>query len=242
MPRIVTYNVRRCVGLDRGQSPQRIARVLRELRPDVVAIQEIESRPSRSGRGDQVAALANELGMASYFFPPIAIGGYRYGDALFTARPSRLVKAARLPRAGKLEPRGAIWIAVEVDGTEIQVINTHLGLGGRERVEQAKALLGPDWLDHPDCRAPAILVGDLNATPSSRCYRKLSESRLRDAQTIGSEKPRGTFPTRLPVLRIDHVFVSPDLRVVSTLVSRSPLARIASDHLPLAVEFEVARA
>jgi endonuclease/exonuclease/phosphatase family metal-dependent hydrolase len=156
-----------------------------------------------------------------------------------TAHPSRLVRADYLPRAGKLEPRGAVWAAVTIDGVEIQVVNTHFGLGGRERLAQAEALLGPDWLGNPECREPRLLIGDFNATPMTRAYKRLAASELRDAQTLLDRPPRCTFPNALPVLRIDHVWVGPGVSVRDARVPRDPLARVASDHLPLVVDFEI---
>src|SRR5262249_12738999 len=134
------------------------------------------------------------------------------------------------------EPRGALWVAVAVDGHELNLINTHLGLNPRERLEQAEALLGPEWLAHPDCREPVILCGDFNAGPKSAPYRRLVR-RLRDAQlTRKGRRPLNTWTTRYPVTRIDHVFVGPGLGVGKVEVPRTDLARVASDHLPLIVE------
>jgi endonuclease/exonuclease/phosphatase family metal-dependent hydrolase len=138
-----------------------------------------------------------------------------------------------------LEPRGALWVSIDLGETKLQVINTHLGLLGRERLAQVKALLGPDWLGHPDCRDPVILAGDFNATPQSRAYRRLT-SRLSDAQRSPSvARARATFPVRLPVFRIDHVFVSDAVEVLGAEVPRTPLACVASDHLPLVVDFQI---
>jgi endonuclease/exonuclease/phosphatase family metal-dependent hydrolase len=151
----------------------------------------------------------------------------------------RLVKAGALPGLpGKpyLEPRGALWVAVDVGGTEFQLINTHLGLLPGERKVQTEALLGTEWLTHPDCRGPVILCGDLNARPSSPVCRRLRQ-RLNDAQTeLRRHRPRGTFPLRFAAARIDYVFVEPGLEVTDIEISESELVRLASDHLPLVVE------
>src|SRR3974377_1100534 len=79
-----------------------------------------------------------------------------YGDAILTALPMRLVKAGLLPGSVGFEPRGALWAAVEANGTEIQIINTHLGLPAYERMAQAKTLLGEIWLGHTGCAATVI--------------------------------------------------------------------------------------
>ncbi|MFE1597774.1 endonuclease/exonuclease/phosphatase family protein [Methylobacterium sp. ID0610] len=245
MLRLITYNVRRCLGTDGRLSPARIAEVLAACRPDVVALQELDVGRLRSGMIDQAHAIAQHLGMRAHFHAALRVMEEEYGNAILTALPSRLVRAEALPGlAGRphLEPRGALWAAVTAGDTEFQVIATHLGLRRRERARQAEALLGPRFLDDPACRAPVVLVGDLNAVPHSAAYRHLAR-RLRDVQKApGMPRRQRTFPSGWPLLRLDHVFVSEGVAVRRVEVVRSPLARVASDHLPLLVELEVADA
>lgn len=236
--RILTYNVHRCRGGDGRLSPARIAKVIASCEPDIVALQEVDVGRRRTGGVDQAGEIARELGMQMHFHPAFHVLEERYGDAILTAHPSRIVKTANLPGLQHypgLEPRGALWATVDVDGQPLQVVNAHIGLLAYERKLQVQALLGPDWTGHPDCTAPAILLGDFNAVPRSRAYRRMAE-RFVDAQRAAGV-PRPTFPARLPVIRLDHIFVSPGIRVLRTEVIRTPLARIASDHLPLMMEF-----
>ncbi len=242
MPRILTYNVHRCLGTDGQLSPARIADVIAAYEPDVVALQEVDVGRARTGGVDQAGAIAQALGMHVHFHASMRIHQEEYGNAILTRRPSHLVKAEALPGLAKkpaLEPRGALWASVNLSGTDVQVINTHLGLRRHERLAQIDALLGPHWLGHRACREPVILLGDFNASPRSRAYRRLT-SHLWDAQaTSPLPRPRATFPSRLPILRIDHVFVSRSIRVQRVETVRTPLARVASDHLPLLVEFQI---
>ena len=242
MARILTYNVHRCLGRDGCLSPGRIAEVIAACEPDIAALQELDVRRARTGGIDQAHAIAQELGMRVHFHPALAVAEELYGDAILTAQPSRLVKAGPLPglaRRCESEPRAALWASIQVDGVEVQLINTHLGLDRRERLVQVEALLGPEWLGHPVCRDPAIVLGDFNAVPRSRAYAHLA-ARLRDAQrACPALRPRPTFPTPLPFLRIDHVFVSRSIEVLYVEVVRTPAARLASDHLPLLVDFRV---
>jgi endonuclease/exonuclease/phosphatase family metal-dependent hydrolase len=128
---------------------------------------------------------------------------------------------------------------VEIDGKPVQVINTHLGLVPREQQLQAAWLAGPGWLEHPHCTGPRILLGDFNATGTSVVYRTFT-AKLAAARRVARRKqPNTTFPSPLPVLRIDHVFVSPEIEVTDIFAPFDPLTRIASDHLPLVVDFEV---
>jgi endonuclease/exonuclease/phosphatase family metal-dependent hydrolase len=242
VPRILTYNVRRCLGTDGRLSPGRIADVIAAYEPDVVALQELDVRRARTGGIDQAHAIAQSLGMQMHFHASLRVLEEEYGNAILTHRPSHLIKAGPLPGgSGRLapEPRGAIWASVNLGGADVQVITTHLGLRRHERLAQVNCLLGPLWLGHKGCREPVILLGDFNASPRSRAYRHLV-SRLRDAQAaLPHQRAKPTFPSRMPMLRIDHAFVSRSIHVLRVESARSPMARAASDHLPLMVEFQV---
>ncbi|HEX5264214.1 MAG TPA: endonuclease/exonuclease/phosphatase family protein, partial [Phenylobacterium sp.] len=176
MPRIVTYNVHRCVGMDRRLDVGRVAAVLAQLQPDIVALQELDVGRARTGGVDQAHEIARRLDMACHFHAALTVEEERYGDAILTCLPERIVQAAPLPghpMIRQLEPRGALWIEVEIDGRQVQVINTHLGLVPKEQQIQAACLAGPGWLQHPRCRGPRILLGDFNATATSVVYRTL---------------------------------------------------------------------
>lgn len=240
--RILTYNVRRCYGLDGRYAPERIAEVIAESEPDVVALQELDVNRLRSGGIDQAVAIASALRMNVHFHPAMRVVEELYGDAVLSALPLRLVKADALPgvviRRPHREPRGALWAEVEVDGTPVQIINTHFGLLPGERMKQAEALLGPLWLGHEACREPLILVGDFNSVPSSRSYRRLA-ARLMDVQARAGIRPHPTFPSRWPLLRIDHVFVSQAIEIEDVRTVRSAVSRVASDHVPLCVDLRI---
>jgi len=242
MPRIVTYNVHRCVGNDRRLDVARVAAVLARLNPDIVALQELDVGRRRTGGVDQAHEIARQLDMACHFHAALQVEEERYGDAILTAYPERLVKVGPLPgypRMRALEPRGALWVEVEIDGRPVQIINTHLGLVPREQQIQAAHLAGPGWLEHPDCRWPTILLGDFNATASSIVYRTLTQH-LKPARRLAAHKqPTSTFPSPLPVLRIDHLFVSPGIEVQDVSAPFDPLTRVASDHLPLVMDFDL---
>lgn len=242
MPRLLTYNVHRCVGTDRKLDVGRVAAVIAEYEPDVVCLQELDVGRARTGWVDQADAIAQRLAMSFHFHPAMRVEAELYGDAILTHRPERLVRAAALPTLPNLkglEPRGALWSAVDFDGVVVNVFNTHLGLVPREQRLQAAALAGKDWLGDPLCQGPTILTGDFNATSITRPYQTLAR-RLDDAQRrLGLKPSIKTFPSSFPAIRIDHCFVSPEIRVTNALAPSSPLARTASDHLPLVIDFEI---
>jgi endonuclease/exonuclease/phosphatase family metal-dependent hydrolase len=242
----MTYNVHGCVGVDGKLDVGRIAAVIGQAGPDIVALQELDVGRARSGRVDQAHAIATRLGMSCHFNAAFSVEEERYGDAILTSLPQRLIRAASLPTpAGlrRLEPRGALWVQIETAGGPLQAINTHLGLVPQEQKTQVASLLGDAWLGHPDCREPTVLLGDFNATSRYAAYRALAR-RLRDVQRApdGGKRPGRavrTFPSRLPVLRIDHVFVSQGIEATQVFAPDIALARVASDHLPLVVDLEI---
>jgi endonuclease/exonuclease/phosphatase family metal-dependent hydrolase len=242
MPRIVTYNVHRCVGIDRRLDVGRIVDVLAGLEADIVALQELDVGRRRTGHVDQAHAIARGLNMACHFNAALMVEEERYGDAILTCLPERLVKTGPLPGyrpIPQLEPRGALWVEVEIEGRALQIINTHLGLVPREQQIQAACLAGQAWLQSPACQGPIILAGDFNATATSGVYRTLTQRLAPARRLAGRKTPTATFPSPLPVLRIDHLFVSPQVRVLEVFAPFSALTRAASDHLPLVMDFEL---
>ena len=239
--RIMTYNVHFCEGMDGKMDPARIARVIARANPDIVALQELDVGRQRSEAIDQAHRIAQLLEMEYYFHPAMQVEEEAYGDAILTHLPMRLIKSASLPGPNRRgwEVRGALWVAVEVGNIELNVINTHLGLLPGERQRQIQTLLDTDWMGHPECRGPAVLCGDLNATPSSPVYKLLSE-RLRDAQLLAEQhQPLATFLSRMPMARIDHIFVNQAVEVAAIDIPKHSLARVASDHLPLVADLRI---
>ncbi len=240
--RVMTYNVHSCVGMDGRISTSRISRVIARHQPDIVALQELDVQRHRTGRIDQAEAIAKELEMRFQFHAAIHVEEERYGNAIFTRLPMRLVRAEGLPRLPirqNLEPRGALWIAIEFGGAELNFVTTHLGLSRRERLHHTEVLLGPSWLGHPDCRPPFVLCGDFNDGPKSATLRRF-QGLMRDAQVgLDGRPPRNTWLARFPLARIDHVLVSRGIEVDSVEVPRTELTRTSSDHLPLVVDLRM---
>ena len=227
--RILTYNVHSCRGRGGRPDPLRIADVIASAEPDVIALQELDVGRVRTGGVDQAHAIAQHLRVLAHFHPALHVEEEKYGDAILTALPSRVIKAGQLPSFG--EPRGAIWVEILVQNMQLQMVNTHFGLRRRERMIQATTLAGETWLGSRACTDnPAILAGDFNAIPRSRAYGILAEGLSRQVLTVPA---RATFPARFPVLRLDHIFTNRRARIIRYEVIDTPLARSASDHLPL---------
>jgi endonuclease/exonuclease/phosphatase family metal-dependent hydrolase len=235
--KLLTYNVHSCIGTDRRLAPERIAEVIAAAQPDIIGLQELDVGRRRTGGIDQAHAIAEILKMQHHFHAALDVEEERYGDAILTALPAELIKAGPLPSVG--EQRGALWIEVEVGERRLQVFNTHLGLRRVDRMRQAEVLLGPEWLgservaDHP-----VMLLGDFNSIPSSPPYKRLAGA-LTDVRTHMAGQLRPTFPSRFPLLRLDHIFISNEVSVLGVEVIATSLAKLASDHLPLVATIEI---
>lgn len=239
--RVMSYNVHSCRGMDGRISCERIAEVIARFEPDVVCLQELDVGRKRSDGRNQAKDIAERLGMHSLFHPAIQVEGEEYGDAILSRYALRLVKAEKLPDLPgrpELEPRGALWAEIEVEGLTFQLLNTHFGLREEERTLQAHELMSRHWLGHESCQERIIFCGDLNASPGSYVHQMFS-LRLNDAHRANGRPAKATWSSSFPVRRIDYIFLSVDLRVQHVDAPRGALTRIASDHLPVIADILV---
>lgn len=248
--RVMTYNVHSCRGLDARVIPERIARVIEQFNPDLVALQELDVNRRRSKRVDQPLMIAQHLRMQRHFQPVIALAGEHYGIAVLSRYPFEIKKSVGLPitpnsvRWKKIpflrylfEPRHAIWTSVTIGGREIYFVNTHLSLRPKERLEQVKSILGQEWLSMDSHKVPTILCGDFNEGPRSLGHRLLKTSFDEVKSHMGKKGSRKTFSSAAPIFELDHIFFNGNLRVESVSIPSTPLTRIASDHLPVIADF-----
>jgi endonuclease/exonuclease/phosphatase family metal-dependent hydrolase len=231
--RFATYNVHRCIGMDGRQSVRRVLRVIGEIDPDIVALQEVSA--IGANQAEQIAA---ELGMHVVFCPTLH-GAEAYGHALLSRHPFTVNAVGLLPltsEASYKEPRGAIWVQVQMGMRSLHVFSTHLALGRADRSLQVDTLLGPAWIGGLPPETPLVLCGDFNFAPPGKNYRRVA-ARLRDVQLA---HPRGvvvkTFSTVCAVTRLDHIFLSPHFVVRDVVSPRTHLTSVASDHFPLVAD------
>ena len=236
----MSYNVHSCIGMDGRVSPRRIARVIAQQAPDLVALQELDHGRLRSRGENQASAIAEQLGYHVTFLATIIRGAERYGHAVLSRWPIKTVKVAELPTNSFgiwPEPRGALWSRVSLGDLPINVVTTHLGLSARERLAQMQTLLGPEWLGPVLDSQPIVLCGDFNLPPGTAPYR-LAADRLHDVASDWSEALY-TFISTRPFARIDHIFVSDHFVIERAAVIRNYLTRVSSDHLPLLADLRV---
>lgn len=222
--RVASWNIHSCVGIDARFAPERIAGVIRDLRADVVGLQEVGWHHRGEIGLDQFAFLAAQTGMTALAGPTKHHRTAHYGNALLTRLP--VLGHDPIDLSEKLrEPRGALAAHLQLaPGVEARVIVAHFGLDPWERNAQVARVLA--YLDRVP-PLPTIFMGDLNEwLPTARCLRRLLQ-RLPDCAA-----PR-SFHAKFPTLRLDRIFVSADARLVDYAVVRNRTTRLASDHLPV---------
>ncbi|HVG64144.1 MAG TPA: endonuclease/exonuclease/phosphatase family protein [Hyalangium sp.] len=233
---LVSYNIHSGIGTDGRFDLRRVGEVLREIDADVIALQEVGDFRGKTSREDQPEHLADLLGMHMAFGPNVVRQGRRYGNAVLSRLPILKSKNYDLS-VHRREPRGALRCDLELsEGRQLHVFCLHLGLSLGERRQQESLLLSADILRDAVRRDPVVVCGDFNYW-GNKPVPALVRRAIHDA-ALELRAPARTYPSRLPLLRLDRIFVDMGVRPLTIRPHRSSLASLASDHLPLVMRFE----
>ncbi len=234
---LVSYNIHSGIGSDGRFDLRRTAQVIQGLQPDLVALQEVGHQRDPAPMEDPSNFLAEALGMRMAFGPNVVRGRLRYGNAVLSRLPIIGFRNYDLSVKGR-EPRGALRCDIDL-GTEqsLHLFSAHLGLSGAERRAQETLLLSADILKDTARAYPVVVCGDFNYWRDGPVD-ALVRSSMRDVEHVLRSRSGRTYPARFPLFRLDRVFVDDGIRPVGLSVCRTPLARRASDHLPLVFSFE----
>lgn len=226
-----SYNVHGCRGTDGIVDVDRVGEVIRALDADVVGLQEIDCRIRDAKQSDQLDRLAAITGLQAVPGPTIREGDGYYGNALLTRHSVIDVTEISLSYRGR-EPRGMMDVIVDLGIASIRVIVTHFGLQARERRHQVDSVLSilerqRGQSGAPSPSDPVVLLGDFNEWRA----RSVTLSRLHEA--FGRAPAVRTFPSYFPLFALDRIWVRPRRTLRGATAERTPLSKIASDHLPL---------
>jgi endonuclease/exonuclease/phosphatase family metal-dependent hydrolase len=223
-----SYNIHKCVGSDRRFDPGRVMAVIGEIGADVIALQEADKRFGDRAALLDLKTLEREAGLVPVPVPvPVRNGhrGHGWHGNLVLVREGAVRDLRQITLPG-LEPRGALVADLELAAGPVRVVAAHLGLLRHSRLLQVEALLGHAG---EDAGLPVVLMGDLNE------WRRQRRSALRGFAPgfgpLGHGVP--SFPSYFPVLALDRVMAQPHDLVESISAHDTPLARLASDHLPV---------
>ena len=245
--RVASYNIHRAIGLDRRFLPERIVRILQDHDPDIVLLQEVDEGAPRSREQDMARELAAALGYPHYAAGHnVSLRKGRYGNATLSRHP--IVRERNIDLTiGDLKRRGCQHTAIDIELGQpepfrLEVFNLHLGLATQERQRQAGLLLRSKEFAELDQRCACIVGGDFNDWLSRLRALFVEGVGLRcatDQESLRRTRSLKTFPSFAPRGGLDRLYYRGRLRLISAEVCRHQLARVASDHLPVIVDFEL---
>jgi endonuclease/exonuclease/phosphatase family metal-dependent hydrolase len=146
---------------------ERVARVIKAARADIVALQDVDRWTERIGGLDLIAELSERTQMTYAFARTTEHGGGVHGIGLLTRFPILEERHYLFTQTAGGEQYGMMILILDVKGTEIAVINTQFDRRASDtgRIAAAQELL-MQWESYRSY--PTILLGQLNDEPSSR--------------------------------------------------------------------------
>jgi len=232
--KVLSYNIHYGVGMDSKKDLSRIAKVIKQVKPDIVGLQEI----SDSIMTEELSELTNMIAV----FGPSKEKMSGYGDAILSKYPFKYVGNHSIPSASSSRYEA---MCVDIDlsqvygkGSTVRFINTHFDwlntigskVARKGAVEVIETAFFTDSLNYP-----SLLTGDLNATPDSNPLKLLQKNGW---VYEDFEKDLFTIPVVNPKMQIDYVLIRPAKRwhIISVKVIDEPMA---SDHLPILMTLEL---
>lgn len=234
--RLLTYNIHRAIGgTDNKYDLQRVVELIDSQNPDIICLQEVDRNVKRSGHHNQPHLLAEFFRCKSSIFQmnhPVQEGGY--GNMILTRWNFEQTHQISL-QWGPRKARGAQIAVVSTPEGRVHVVNAHLGLGKDERRWQMDYLLN-HRLFRESAHLPTLIAGDLNDWRN--LLQRIAEPHGFEQVTRPVSRFR-TFPAAMPIGSLDKIFARGSFPRISGKVVRNKLARAASDHLPVLVDFHL---
>ena len=224
--RVLSYNIHHAEGVDGRLDLQRIAKIIKSVEPDVVALQEVDSRVKRSEEVDQPQELARLTGMQVVFGGNIDLQGGKYGNALLTRVECQSSENHPLPNIDQGEQRGVLDAIVKHNGESVRILATHFD-HRRDPRERMASIELVNQLVAGRADMPSLLVGDLNAEFSSDVL-----DQARKLWKVSNAQRLPTIPVGKPKRQIDFVLCYPPARWQVEEVKVID-ETTASDHRPI---------
>jgi endonuclease/exonuclease/phosphatase family metal-dependent hydrolase len=236
--RVATYNIHKCIGIDRKYSPGRIAEVLSELNADVIALQEVICHSNGHKNQHQAKFIADELGMNYCLGENRKHMGGDYGNVTLTKYPI-ITHHNHDISVKKYEPRGCLCAEVSMgEDPPLHFVNLHMGTSFFERRQQVLKILSEHVLNERRKIGRRIVAGDFNEWTKGLTTRLFTSRFMAVDPKIHLGTSR-TFPGIMPLLHLDHIYFDDAFKLKRARLHKSKLSLVASDHLPIAAEFEI---
>lgn len=231
--KIASYNIHSCIGKNKKYRPDQIVSVIKEMDPDIIGLQEVDTGYRVHKFKDKMHQLEeiSSITKLNYIEGPTMknYNGF-FGNAILTKHSILEVRYVDLSMNG-YEPRGLIDADIDYNGNKIRFIVTHLGLKFKERKWQVKKIL--EVLEKNKA-STTILYGDFNEWFFTSPAIKLIESKY------GKPKFFRTFPSFFPIFPLDKIWIIKEKgQIKNFLVHKTKLSKIASDHLPIQIAIDI---
>lgn len=217
--RVMTWNIHGGLGPDGRHDLDRMLTLVRRADPDVLALQEIDSRRVPGGE-HPIAMLKRVLGHHGIAAAAITTPDGDYGQVLLSRWPMTDTHVHDISVPGR-EPRRAITAVVNAPAGNVFVGATHLGLRFTERHRQCRQLSSLATLS----TLTTVMMGDFNDWMWPGSVQNVL------ARKLPGRTPHRTFPAAFPLLKLDRIYCRPAAALLCSRVD--PEARAISDHLPV---------
>ena len=229
--KIMTFNTQHCKNYLTDKIDYKVmADVINSYSPDFVALNEMRDLGKKEGFEPQTKILAELCGMDYYFFAKaIDVGGSDapYGNAIISKH--KIIETEIIPLPAPEIRTGSRWyedrciLKAKLD-CGLTVMALHAGLNPDEQKPAIRTILNN--AEKENC----VLLGDFNMQPNNEILSPLTTVFNDSARIV--DKPLFTIPSDAPTRKIDYIFATKDIKVISTDI----IERIASDHLALVAE------
>jgi endonuclease/exonuclease/phosphatase family metal-dependent hydrolase len=216
---VTSYNIHSCMGLDLRVRCDRIAAILGRTHADVIGLQEV-----RAGQEEEIARV---LGFHVVFAKADHVGGYEFGNAILSRFPIRRSDVYPL---GMPHHEQRVCLHAEIawpgEAGAIHVFSVHLGQNETERRKQAERIASNAIVENPSFHnAPQLILGDFNEKSRNGVVSRV----LANFQCATGK----SWTAFLPMVDLDRVYISSDLKFHDFHIYRTGSALIASDHAPI---------
>ncbi|HIA38757.1 MAG TPA: endonuclease [Planctomycetes bacterium] len=236
--RVMSWNIHRCIGVDRRFKPERIAQCIGHYSPDILCLQEVDRGVPRSRNLYLDHYLADQLDYGYHTWAQAhALTTGAYGNATLSRFPIIKRRAIDLTIANK-KKRNNLYTRIKIERRSLHLFNWHLGLSAKERSLQVQRLLRCNTHGDLPSSSRIILAGDTNDW-RNLLYNSagIADSNYHAWSEHGRRKPIRTFPSTQPIGALDKFFWKGKIDAEHIYPGHTKQTRVASDHLPLVADF-----
>ena len=232
--KLMSFNTQHCLNFITKEIDYEIMTdAIKKCQADIIGLQEMRDESETEGYDAQAKIIAEKLGFYYYFAEAIKFDGKNpYGNALISRYPIKSAETILIPDPivreydGYYETRCLLKAVIDV-GEGLNVFVSHFGLNPDEHRNAVETIVSN--ITTESC----VLMGDFNVQPDNPVLAPIMEKLYDTAEMFSS--PKLTFPTDIPSVKIDYIFVSEDLVVNEADVPEI----VASDHRPHTATIEI---